>query len=120
MMPLGLSTEVGERGTTLSGGQQARVCVARAVYAWGLTPAVPSLLLADDCLSAVDPEVASHIFRGLRAAVAGGGGGACVMAINQLHLLPKFDHIVYLVGGRVAEQGTFEHKPGLPPEPAPQ
>jgi ATP-binding cassette subfamily C (CFTR/MRP) protein 4 len=47
---------VGERGVTLSGGQKARVNLARAVYHKA------SVYLLDDPLSAVDTVVARHIF----------------------------------------------------------
>ena len=50
-------TIVGERGVVLSGGQRARVSLARAVYAEG------ELYLLDDPLSAVDFKVAQHIYR---------------------------------------------------------
>lgn len=43
---------IGERGATLSGGQRARVSLARAVYSDA------DIYLLDDPLSAVDPEVA--------------------------------------------------------------
>ena len=49
-------TIIGERGVTLSGGQKARVSLARAVYA------DRDVYLLDDPLSAVDSAVAKHIF----------------------------------------------------------
>jgi ABC-type multidrug transport system fused ATPase/permease subunit len=48
---------VGERGVTLSGGQKARVNLARAVYR-----SDADIFLLDDPLSAVDAPVARHIF----------------------------------------------------------
>ena len=48
VMDLGDQTEVGEKGTVLSGGQKARISLARAVY----SPA--KVLLLDDVLSAVE------------------------------------------------------------------
>ncbi|KAG5870301.1 hypothetical protein JTB14_023086 [Gonioctena quinquepunctata] len=56
MLPSGDMTGVGESGTTLSGGQKARIALARAVY-----QDKPAYLL-DDILSAVDVNVAKHIF----------------------------------------------------------
>ena len=49
-------TVVGERGATLSGGQKARVNLARAMYRDG------DVLLLDDPLSALDVNVAAHIY----------------------------------------------------------
>ena len=49
-------TLVGERGVTLSGGQKARVNLARAVYRRA------DIYLLDDPLSAVDSAVSRHIF----------------------------------------------------------
>ena len=56
LLPLGLHTIVGERGVQLSGGQKARVNLARAIYG------DESIILLDDPLSAVDAECANHIF----------------------------------------------------------
>ena len=57
MLPDGDLTLVGERGVTLSGGQKARVSLARALYADA------DIYLLDDPLSAVDATVGRHIFR---------------------------------------------------------
>lgn len=54
--PAGDSTEVGERGATLSGGQKARIGLVRAPYSDA------AVLLLDDPLSAVNAHVGEHIF----------------------------------------------------------
>ena len=55
-LPYGDQTLVGERGVTLSGGQKARVNLARAVYHDA------DIFLLDDPLSAVDATVGAHLF----------------------------------------------------------
>lgn len=55
-LPNGELTEIGDKGVNLSGGQKARISLARAIYS--RTPVV----LLDDPLSAVDPHVARHLF----------------------------------------------------------
>ncbi len=55
-LPKGDMTSVGERGVTLSGGQKARVNLARAIYHDA------DIYLLDDPLSAVDTAVAKQIF----------------------------------------------------------
>ncbi|CAK5268423.1 unnamed protein product [Mycena citricolor] len=52
----GDQSEIGERGVNLSGGQKARVSLARAVYSRA------SILLLDDVLSAVDAHTAHHLY----------------------------------------------------------
>ncbi len=51
MFPNGDNSEIGERGITLSGGQRARLALARAVYGDA------DIYLLDDPLSAVDSKV---------------------------------------------------------------
>jgi ATP-binding cassette, subfamily C (CFTR/MRP), member 4 len=53
----GADTEIGERGINASGGQKARISLARAVYANA------DIYLLDDPLSAVDPDVAEKLFK---------------------------------------------------------
>lgn len=47
---------IGERGVNVSGGQKARISLARAIYSNA------DIYLLDDPLSAVDPQVAKDIF----------------------------------------------------------
>ena len=56
LLPDGDLTLVGERGVTLSGGQKARVNLARAAYREA------DVYLLDDPLSAVDTAVSRHLF----------------------------------------------------------
>ncbi|XP_077991202.1 ATP-binding cassette sub-family C member 10-like [Glandiceps talaboti] len=56
ILPAGDLTEIGENGVTLSGGQKARVALARAVYQ------DKDIYLLDDPLAAVDAHVAAHLF----------------------------------------------------------
>jgi len=55
-MSHGVDTVIGERGINVSGGQKARISLARALYQDA------DIYLLDDPLSAVDPEVAQNIF----------------------------------------------------------
>eukprot|EP01065_Artemidia_motanka_P035000 TRINITY_DN42967_c0_g1_i1.p1 TRINITY_DN42967_c0_g1~~TRINITY_DN42967_c0_g1_i1.p1 ORF type:complete len:1406 (+),score=499.49 TRINITY_DN42967_c0_g1_i1:76-4293(+) len=95
----GLDTEIGERGVTLSGGQQQRVAIARAVYA------KPELLVMDDPLAAVDPQVANAIFD--RVVRKRRPGQSVLIALNQLQLTSSCEYVVFLEGGAVREQGSF-------------
>ena len=56
VLPGGDQTEIGEKGINLSGGQKARIGLARAVYGGA------DVYLLDDPLSAVDVHVSKHLF----------------------------------------------------------
>lgn len=56
LFPDGENTMIGEKGINLSGGQRSRVSLARALYYDA------QIYLIDDPLSAVDTNVAKHIF----------------------------------------------------------
>jgi len=90
-------SEVGERGTTLSGGQMQRLSVCRALYGR------PTLIVMDDPLSAVDTKVCQRMWD---EAIMG-GGAAVLIALNQLAYLPQCDAIYYLAKGRIVESGSF-------------
>ncbi|GME82516.1 unnamed protein product [Ambrosiozyma monospora] len=93
-------TQVGERGITLSGGQKARINLARAVYAG------KDIILMDDVLSAVDAKVGKHI---IDSCIMGYlKEKTRVLATHQLHLIGSADKIVFLNGDGSADVGTFK------------
>ena len=98
--PQGDLTQLGERGVSLSGGQKARVSLARAVYYDA------EVYLLDDPLSAVDNKVGKHIFekciRGLLS------DRLKILVTHQLQYTNKADYIVVLKGGTIAQSGTFD------------
>jgi len=92
-------TVVGERGEVLSGGQQARVSLARAVYADA------DLYLLDDPLSAVDLKVGQHIFKSCISELL--GDKARVLTSHQKEHMREADQVIVLYKGRVLEKGSF-------------
>ncbi|KAF9583122.1 hypothetical protein BGW38_010208 [Lunasporangiospora selenospora] len=102
MLPGGDMTEIGERGINLSGGQKARISLARAVYAQA------DIYLLDDPLSAVD----AHVGRAIFDKVIGPGGllsgKARLLVTHQLQYLAQSTSIIMLKEGRVVEQGSFQ------------
>ncbi len=97
--PKGLDSEIGERGVTLSGGQRQRVAIARALYA------EPTILVLDDCLSAVDTATEDRLLRSLRGAAR---GRSTLVVAHRLSTVRHADRILVLDEGRVAESGTHE------------
>jgi ABC-type multidrug transport system fused ATPase/permease subunit len=99
-LPQGLATDIRERGVNLSGGQKQRLALARGLIA----ARDSSLLLLDEPTSSVDLPTESVIFDRLFAAFR---GKAIVASIHRLHLLPRFDRIVFMRDGTIIEQGPF-------------
>jgi ATP-binding cassette subfamily C (CFTR/MRP) protein 1 len=104
ILPDGDMTEVGEKGVSLSGGQRARVALARACYARA------DIYLLDDPLAAVDAHVGAHIFK----QVIGPEGllktKTRILTTNAVSFLPECSQIVSLRRGVfLQERGTYEH-----------
>ncbi|CCT71244.1 related to Ycf1p, Yor1p, rat organic anion transporter [Fusarium fujikuroi IMI 58289] len=101
-LPDGDETVVGERGISLSGGQKARVSLARAVYARA------DIYLLDDVLSAVDSHVGRHIIdnvlgtRGLLASKTR------ILATNAIAVLRQASYVSLLKEGQIIERGTYK------------
>lgn len=106
MLPAGDATEVGERGINLSGGQKARLSLARATYA-ALSSKFPgeNIVVLDDPLSAVDAHVGKHLFD---QCIAGAlAGSTRVLATHQVHVVDRADWIVVMDHGKILEQGRY-------------
>lgn len=82
---------VGEGGTTLSGGQKARIALARAVYQ------DKAAYLLDDILSAVDVKVAKHIFQHCLMGLL--LNKTRILCTHHLQYLVHADKIGHLVNG---------------------
>ncbi|KAH9950728.1 multidrug resistance-associated ABC transporter [Amylocystis lapponica] len=100
MLPNGQETEIGEKGINLSGGQKARVSLARAAYSDA------DIILMDDSLSAVDAYVGKTILENclLSGPLA---GKTRVLVTHALHVLDKTDYIYVMDNGVIAEQGHY-------------
>lgn len=98
--PGGDMTEVGERGITLSGGQKARINLARAVYANS------DIILLDDVLSAVDAKVGKHIVEKCLLGML--SDKTRVLATHQLSLIGAADRMIFMNGDGTIDVGTVE------------
>uniref|UniRef100_G5E701 Multidrug resistance-associated protein 4 n=1 Tax=Loxodonta africana TaxID=9785 RepID=G5E701_LOXAF len=92
-------TVIGDRGATLSGGQKARINLARAVYQDA------DIYLLDDPLSAVDAEVSRHLFelcicQTLHEKIT-------ILVTHQLQYLKAASQILILKDGKMVQKGTY-------------
>ncbi|KAI1006708.1 Metal resistance protein [Podosphaera aphanis] len=100
-LPDGDETQVGERGISLSGGQKARLTLARAVYARA------DIYILDDCLSAVDQHVGRHIIENVLGTNGLLSGKTRILATNSTPVLMEADFICLIREGRIIERGTL-------------
>lgn len=100
LFPAGDRTRIGEKGYKLSGGQKARLTLARAVYNQA------DIYLLDDPLSAVDPAVGNHIFNKCISDFL--KDKTVVLVTHQLQFLRKADKIFVLNEGRNIATGTYD------------
>ncbi|XP_015763601.1 PREDICTED: multidrug resistance-associated protein 7-like [Acropora digitifera] len=100
MLPAGDETEIGENGVTLSGGQKARVALARAVYQ------DKEVYLLDDPLAAVDAHVAAHLFHHCIMGLL--QNKTRILCTHHTHFLSAADLVVVMDGGSVTHCGPPE------------
>jgi ABC-type branched-subunit amino acid transport system ATPase component len=98
-LPNGVDTEIGERGTDISGGQRQRLGIARAMFT------KPHILVLDEATSSLDGETEASISRAIQALR---GSTAVVMIAHRLSTVRNVDILVYLAEGKIIAKGTFE------------
>eukprot|EP00931_Biecheleriopsis_adriatica_P101072 TRINITY_DN76293_c0_g1_i1.p1 TRINITY_DN76293_c0_g1~~TRINITY_DN76293_c0_g1_i1.p1 ORF type:complete len:1392 (+),score=217.39 TRINITY_DN76293_c0_g1_i1:56-4177(+) len=100
-LPAGDQTEIGERGVNLSGGQKARVAVARAVYR------DCGLYLFDDPLAAVDAHVGQRMFTEVFGPKGLLAGKTRILVTHQVQYMPLADHVVVVEDGCITDAGSY-------------
>ncbi|ODV96481.1 hypothetical protein PACTADRAFT_75600 [Pachysolen tannophilus NRRL Y-2460] len=98
--PAGDNTEIGERGITLSGGQKARLSLARACFD------SKNIILMDDVLSAVDAKVGKHIMENCILGYL--KDKTRILATHQLSLVGAADRVIFLNGDGTIDVGTSQ------------
>ena len=98
-LPRGMDTQVGERGTKISGGQRQRLGIARAMFTR------PHLLVLDEATSSLDGETEASISDAIHALR---GSTTVVMIAHRLSTVRNADIVVYLSEGKVMAAGTFD------------
>lgn len=93
----GENTEVGENGATLSGGQRARLALARCIYSHA------ELIVLDDVLSAMDSKVGEYVFHEL-VKLTRSGKRTIVFSTNNLKWTSQADSVISLDGEGNATQ----------------
>ncbi|KAL4472067.1 hypothetical protein ABPG72_007116 [Tetrahymena utriculariae] len=93
-------TEIGERGLNISGGQKARISLARALYSQA------DIFLFDDPLSAVDAKVAKSLFYGAIKKFL--KNSTVILVTHQIHFTKDSDRIIIMNEGQITDQGTFD------------
>ena len=102
-LPDGWNALVGEGGMLLSGGERQRVSIARA-----LLKDAPIVLL-DEVTSALDPVNEAAVHAGIERLMA---SRTVVMVAHRMRTVRRADHVVFLDGGRIVEQGSHEELVG--------
>lgn len=97
--PKQYNTKIGERGVTLSGGQKQRISIARAF----IKPS--SILIFDDCLSAVDNETEETILKEIKKK---NKEKTSIIISHRLSSIQHVDEIIVLENGKIIEKGTHE------------
>ena len=100
ILPGGDLTQIGEKGINLSGGQKARVSIARAVYANN------DIVLMDDPLSALDAHVKKEIFD--RVLCDKLKNKTRVLVTHAIDILDRVDRIIVIDQGQIMHQGHYE------------
>jgi ABC-type multidrug transport system fused ATPase/permease subunit len=97
--PDGIYSEIGESGSTISGGQRQRLGIARALYT------NPKIIILDEATSALDAVTEQAITSAIKELK---GSVTLIVVAHRLSTIQDADTVAYLAGGRVVATGSFE------------
>ena len=98
-LPLGLETQVGERGANISGGQRQRLGIARAMFT------KPKLLVLDEATSSLDGQTEADISEAVESLH---GKVTVVLIAHRLSTVRNAKQVIYMSEGEIRAAGTFE------------
>jgi ABC-type multidrug transport system fused ATPase/permease subunit len=98
-LPQEIDTQVGERGTKISGGQRQRLGIARAMFT------KPKLLVLDEATSSLDGQTESNISEAINKLK---GSVTVIVVAHRLSTVRNCDKVIYISNGEILCQGTFE------------
>jgi ABC-type bacteriocin/lantibiotic exporter with double-glycine peptidase domain len=93
-------TEIGEKGINLSGGQKARISLARAIYA------DREMILLDDPISALDANVKKKIFENVLLNHL--KEKTIILVTHAIDFLHLVDRIIVFNEGEIVLQGSYD------------
>src|SRR4029453_2937849 len=97
--PNGYETMVGERGTTLWGGERQRLAIARALLK------NPPILILDEATSALDSVTEARIQKALKTLMQ---GRTTFVIAHRLSTIRDADRVVVFEHGRIVEHGSYQ------------
>jgi ABC-type multidrug transport system fused ATPase/permease subunit len=98
-LPNGLDTNVGERGTKMSGGQRQRLGIARAMFT------KPKLLVLDESTSSLDGKSEFEVTNSIQSLH---GLVTVIIIAHRLSTIRNVDQIFYISNGKIVSKGTFD------------
>ncbi len=100
MLAGGDQCEIGDRGINVSGGQKARISIARCCYSDS------DVVVMDDPIAAVDSHVGKALFNKCISKYM--KGRTRILVTNATQYLHKCDYVIVLENNTIAHQGTYE------------
>ena len=104
----GVDSIVGERGARISGGQQQRIGIARALYR------NPSVLILDEATSALDSKTETEFMSTISAMK---GSLTMIIIAHRLTTLKNCDRLIRLNQGKIVATGSYQDLVGTPVDP---
>lgn len=95
----GLLAKIGERGESISGGQQQRLGIARALYT------DPLVMVMDEATSSLDTATENRVTQSMRELQ---GEVTFITVAHRLSTIREYDQVCYLDGGKIRGIGTFD------------